>query len=40
MGLTEHEPTVEYLVDLIVEVQTVRSCPIAAERDPEFTAEG
>ena len=40
MGLKEHEPTVEYLVDLVVEVQTVRSCLTAAERDPSFTAEG
>jgi len=40
MGLKEHEQTVEYLVDLIVEVQTVRSCLTAAERDPEFTAAG
>ena len=24
MGLTEHEPTIEYLVDLIAEAQTVR----------------
>ena len=39
MGLKEHEPTVEYLVDLIAEVQTVRACLTAAERDPEFTAE-
>ncbi|MBV8493635.1 MAG: hypothetical protein JO162_09185, partial [Alphaproteobacteria bacterium] len=40
MALKEHEPTVEYLVDLVVEVQTVRSCIAAAERDPEFTAAG
>jgi aromatic ring hydroxylase len=40
MGLTEHEPTIEYLVDLIVDVQTVRSCQTAAELDPELTAEG
>jgi aromatic ring hydroxylase len=40
MGLKEHDQTVEYLVDLIVEVQTVRSCLTAAERDPEFTAAG
>jgi 4-hydroxyphenylacetate 3-monooxygenase len=40
MALKEHEPTVEYLVDVIVEVQTVRSCIAAAERDPEFTAAG
>src|ERR1700682_6082342 len=36
----EHEPTVEYLVDLVVEVQTVRSCLTAAERDPTFTVAG
>jgi aromatic ring hydroxylase len=40
MGLKEHEQTVEYLVDLIVEVQTVRSCLAAAERDPDFTPTG
>jgi 4-hydroxyphenylacetate 3-monooxygenase len=40
MGLKEHEPTIEYLVDLIVDVQTVRSCQTAAELDPELTAEG
>jgi len=40
MGLKEHEQTVEYLVDLVVEVQTVRSCLTAAERDPAFTAAG
>ncbi len=40
MGLKEHEQTVDYLVDLVVEVQTVRSCLTAAERDPSFTAAG
>src|SRR5438552_9185701 len=40
MGLVEHEPTIEYLIDLVVDVQTVRSCQTAAELDPEFTAEG
>jgi 4-hydroxyphenylacetate 3-monooxygenase len=40
MGLKEHEQTVEYLVDLVVEVQTVRSCLTAAERDPSFTVGG
>jgi aromatic ring hydroxylase len=40
MGLKEHEQTVEYLVDLVVEVQTVRSCLTAAERDPTFTVGG
>ncbi len=40
MGLKEHEPTVDYLVDLVVAVQTVRACLVAAERDPEFTPSG
>jgi aromatic ring hydroxylase len=40
MGLKEHEQTVEYLVDLVVAVQTVRSCIVAAERDPQFTPAG
>jgi len=40
MGLKEHDQTVEYLVDLVVEVQTVRSCLAAAERDPTFTVGG
>ncbi len=40
MGLKEHEQTIEYLVDLIVAVQTVRSSLVAAERDPDFTSAG
>jgi 4-hydroxyphenylacetate 3-monooxygenase len=40
MGLKEHEATVEYLVDLVIEVQTVRSCLVAAECDPSFTVGG
>jgi 4-hydroxyphenylacetate 3-monooxygenase len=40
MGLTGHEPTIEYLVDLVVDVQTVRTCQTAAELDPEVTPEG
>ena len=40
MGLKEHEPTVEYLVDLIADVQTARSCLTAAERDPSRTVAG
>jgi 4-hydroxyphenylacetate 3-monooxygenase len=40
MGLVEHEPTIDYLIDLVVDVQTVRSCQTAAELDPEVTAEG
>jgi aromatic ring hydroxylase len=37
MGLKEHQQTIEYLVDVIVAVQTVRSCLTAAEHDPDFT---
>jgi aromatic ring hydroxylase len=40
MGLVSHETTVDYLLDLITDVQTVRSCQAAAELDPEFTPEG
>ena len=40
MGLAGHEQTIEYLVDLAIEVQTVRSCLVACERDPRFTAGG
>jgi aromatic ring hydroxylase len=40
MGLVSHDQTVEYLVDLINDVQTVRSCLTATERDPVFTPEG
>ena len=40
MGLKEHEQTIEYLIDLIVAVQTVRSSLTAAERDPDFTSAG
>ena len=40
MGLAKHEQTIDYLIDLIVDVQTVRSCLTAAERDPRFTPEG
>jgi len=40
MGLVSHEVTVEYLLDLITSVQTVRSCQTAAERDPWFTGAG
>jgi 4-hydroxyphenylacetate 3-monooxygenase len=40
MGLKEHEQTVDYLVDLVAEVQTVRSCLVAAELDPSFTVAG
>ena len=40
MGLKQNEATVGYLVDLMAEVQTVRSCLTASERDPEFTLSG
>ncbi len=40
MGLKQHDQTIEYIVDLIVPVQTVRSCLLAAELDPEFTPSG
>ncbi|HTV88427.1 MAG TPA: 4-hydroxyphenylacetate 3-hydroxylase N-terminal domain-containing protein [Stellaceae bacterium] len=40
MGLAAHEPTIDYLVDLIIDIQTVRSCQTAAERDPQFTPQG
>jgi aromatic ring hydroxylase len=40
MGLKEDQPTIEYLVDLVVDVQTVRSCITAAELDPAVTQAG
>jgi aromatic ring hydroxylase len=40
MGLKEHQQTIEYMIDLIEPVQTVRSCLTAAERDPDFTPSG
>jgi aromatic ring hydroxylase len=40
MGLNGHDQAIEYLVDLIEPVQTVRSCLTAAERDPDFTPAG
>jgi len=40
MGLVTHEATIEHVVDLAIEVQTVRSCLTATECDPRFTAEG
>jgi 4-hydroxyphenylacetate 3-monooxygenase len=40
MGLREDQQTIEYLVDLVVDVQTVHSCITAAERDPEVTQAG
>jgi 4-hydroxyphenylacetate 3-monooxygenase len=40
MGLVSDETTVSSLIDLIADVQTVRSCQVAAERDPLFTPRG
>ena len=40
MGLREHEPTIEHLIDLVVDVQTVRSCQTAAELEPEISEAG
>ncbi|MSO99683.1 MAG: hypothetical protein EXR07_01340 [Acetobacteraceae bacterium] len=40
MGLTQQAPTIELLIDMITDVQTVRTCLIAAELDPSFTPEG
>ena len=40
MSLAADEATVGYLLDLITDVQTVRSCLVAAERDPQFTPAG
>jgi len=40
MGLVKHDQTIEHLVDLAIEVQTVRSCLTACERDPRFTETG
>jgi 4-hydroxyphenylacetate 3-monooxygenase len=40
MGLKQHQPTLEYINDMIVAVQTVRSCLTAAERDPVVSVAG
>jgi len=40
MGLKEHAATIDQLVDLVVDVQTARSCVTAAELEPEMTASG
>jgi 4-hydroxyphenylacetate 3-monooxygenase len=40
LGLREHEPTLEYVMDLVTEVQTVRSCQTAAELDPDAAEDG
>ncbi len=40
MGLREDGPTQEYLTDMLVEIQTVRSCLTAAELDPDTSVAG
>ena len=40
MGLREHQQTLDYLVDLVTDVQMVRSCLTAAELDPQVTQAG
>jgi aromatic ring hydroxylase len=40
MGLKENDATVEYLIDLMATVQTIRACQIAATHDPETTVLG
>jgi aromatic ring hydroxylase len=40
MGLVAHDQTIEHVVDLAIEVQTVRSSLTACERDPRFTEQG
>jgi 4-hydroxyphenylacetate 3-monooxygenase len=40
MGLKDNEATIEHLIDLVIDVQTVRSCQTAAELDPDFSEAG
>jgi aromatic ring hydroxylase len=40
MGLKENRATIEQVVDLIIDVQTSRSCVVAAELDPDVTPGG
>jgi 4-hydroxyphenylacetate 3-monooxygenase len=40
MGLKQHDLTIDYLIDLVTTVQTVRSSLVAAERDADFTGAG
>jgi 4-hydroxyphenylacetate 3-monooxygenase len=40
MGLRENPGIVAQLVDLVIDVQTIRSCVTAAEMDPEVTQAG
>ena len=39
-AMAEHDVTIEYIVDLIVEAQTIRTCLTAAELDPDRTPQG
>ena len=40
MGLKENPATIEQLVDLVVDVQTSRTCVTASELEPEMTTAG
>ena len=40
MGLREHQRTIDYLVDLIIEVETVKTCMTACELDPDRSIAG
>jgi 4-hydroxyphenylacetate 3-monooxygenase len=40
MGLKENPATIEQLTDMIIDVQTARSCVTASELDPEYSAGG
>jgi aromatic ring hydroxylase len=40
MGLKENDATVEYLIDLLATVQTIRACQMAAVHEPEPTLTG
>jgi aromatic ring hydroxylase len=40
MGLKDNPATIEQLTDMIVDVQTARSCVTAAELDPEYSTAG
>ena len=40
MGLKEHERTIDYLVDLISDVETAKTCMTASELDPDRSVAG
>jgi aromatic ring hydroxylase len=40
LGLARHEPTIDYLVESVVDIATVRACLTASEHDPQFSAAG